>query len=424
MLSKWLFQARKISRRLWVRTALISALAFVSAALAPLAEPVLPQLLVGSIDVEAARSLLDILANSMLAVTTFSLTVMVTAHFAAQNQATPRAHRLLREDTRTQTVLATFLGAFVYALTSIVFLQLGIHSGKGLVILYAVTLFVIALVILAILRWVDHLSSLGSLEETARRVEEAARAAIHRRLRNPFLGAQPLYDADSIADDAIPVTSPRFGYVQHVDAQRIGSVLEELGAAGSLRVLPGDWVNAGDPVLTIERGEVDEKRKAQLIACVTMGDLRTYEQDPEFGVTVLTEIALRALSPAMNDPRTAIAMIHRIVRVFDGLASERPSEATAAVSRLRVPPMDLHRLLDATFAPIAREGANCLEVGLNVQQALMTLAERSDGEVAAAAGNVARFALAHAERALALESDRERLRAGASQAAYAQRVSR
>lgn len=115
--------------------------------------------------------------------TTFSLTVMVTAHFAAQNQATPRAPRLLREDTRTQTVLTTFLGTFVYALTSIVFLQLRIHSGRGLVIRNAITLFVIALVILAILRWGNHLSSLGSLEETARRVEEAARAAIECRLR-------------------------------------------------------------------------------------------------------------------------------------------------------------------------------------------------------------------------------------------------
>src|SRR6056297_4187666 len=123
MISKVFFHAQRVSRQLWVRASLISLLAVLAAAISPLIAPLLPDSVFDKIDESTVRSLLDILANSMLAVTTFSLTIMVTTHLAASQQITPRAHRVLREDPRTQIVLATFVGAFVFAMTGIVMLQ-------------------------------------------------------------------------------------------------------------------------------------------------------------------------------------------------------------------------------------------------------------------------------------------------------------
>ena len=171
MLSQYFYRLRTVSRQLWVRAALISALAIVAAALAPVLSPILPFEIIEKVSEDRVRSLLDILANSMLAVTTFSLTIMVTAHLNASQQVTPRAHRVLREDGRTQSVLATFVGAFVYSLAGIVLIQLELISKEGLPFLYITTLLVLGIVIVAVLRWIGRLALIGSLEETTRKVE-------------------------------------------------------------------------------------------------------------------------------------------------------------------------------------------------------------------------------------------------------------
>ena len=166
MISNLWHHFRRFARKLWARTALVSALAFVAPVLAQGLQILLPEAFLARVDREAVRALLDILANSMLAVTTFSLTVMVTAHLAADQVASPRAHRILREDGRTQTVLATFVGAFIFAVVSIVMLQTGVLGQEELAALYLMTLVVMGLIIITILGWIGHLSGLGSVEAT------------------------------------------------------------------------------------------------------------------------------------------------------------------------------------------------------------------------------------------------------------------
>ena len=121
--SQTVLRILRFGRRLWVRVALMAALAVVAAAAAPLLARMLPEELSQRFTPEAVLPILNILATGMLAVSTFSLNVMVSAHRAAAAQATPRAHRILLADTTTQTVLATFIGAFVYALAAIILFQ-------------------------------------------------------------------------------------------------------------------------------------------------------------------------------------------------------------------------------------------------------------------------------------------------------------
>jgi len=113
------------SRKLWVRVMLFGLLAIAGLGLARLGTLFLPDKLTASVDIASVDRLLNIISNSMLAVTTFSLTVMVSVYRATSTQWTPRIHRLMLEDKTTQNTLATFIGAYVYATVGIVLRETG-----------------------------------------------------------------------------------------------------------------------------------------------------------------------------------------------------------------------------------------------------------------------------------------------------------
>lgn len=103
--------ARFYWRKLHVRVALMGLLAFVALGLTQMGEVMVPAHLAQSVPGASADRLLDIIANAMLAVTTFSLTVMVSVYRSSSSQWTPRVHQLIMEDGVTQNTLATFIGA-------------------------------------------------------------------------------------------------------------------------------------------------------------------------------------------------------------------------------------------------------------------------------------------------------------------------
>src|SRR5690625_4671619 len=125
MISRWQWLLRQLTRRLWVHAGLFSLLAVVAVLITLMAAPYIPVDLPEKIGANAVGSILRILASSMLAVTTFSLNVMVTAYGTATSNVTPRAIHLLMEDTTTQNVLGTFIGSFLFSLLGIVFLSMG-----------------------------------------------------------------------------------------------------------------------------------------------------------------------------------------------------------------------------------------------------------------------------------------------------------
>lgn len=118
-------------RKVWVRVVAFAVLAVLTIAVAQLVAPFIPAAWTISIGAEAVDQILDVLAASMLTVTTFSLAIAISAFAAAASTATPRATALLQEDSTAQNVLATFLGAFLFSLVGIIALQGGYYSSSG-----------------------------------------------------------------------------------------------------------------------------------------------------------------------------------------------------------------------------------------------------------------------------------------------------
>ncbi|MBK1634130.1 DUF2254 domain-containing protein [Rhodovulum adriaticum] len=408
MQSKRLWTLIRLSRRLWVRAALIALLAILAAVAAALFDPIIPAALAARIGENAVMPVLNVLASSMLAVTTFSLSVMVSAHQQASSQVTPRSHRLLLEDTTTQTVLATFLGAFIFALVSIILFRAELYTGAGPVVLFLFTVLVVGLVVLAILRWIDHLSRLGSVDQTIAQLEGRARATLAQTRAAPSLGARPLSGADAIPPAARPVPAPRGGHVQFIDMGALSTIAEREGAEIYIAALPGDFIVAGMPLVHVLSAGSPEAEPIQ--AAFGVQALRSFDQDARFALMVLAEIASRALSPGLNDPGTAIDVIGRLERL---LAECDPPADEVRYPRLWARAITADELVQGAFAAIARDGAGLAEVAQRLVAALHTLRAGDDPGLARAAQAMTSRALAHAEQALVLEEDRAALRAQA-----------
>lgn len=413
-MSRWRWLMAQLTRQLWVRATSIGAMGVLAAILAAVVDRYVPFKMPIAIDTDAINSILTIIASSMLAVTSFSLSIMVSAYGDATTNVTPRATRLVVEDRITQTALSTFLGAFLFGIAGLVVLKTGVYGERGRGVLFAFTIVVIALVVIALLRWIDHLTRLGRLAETTRRVERAAREAIATRLAEPYLGGRPLRDAAEIPAGAVPVPAGMVGYVQHIDMGALSRVCVRHEATLYVQAIPGTFVYEHTPLAWAAGLPDDAKDDVRRAICrgFLVEDVRSFEQDPRFGLAVMGEIASRALSPAVNDPGTAIDVIGRTVRLLSLWAHGRDEAAGAhpAHPAVHVPPLATADLFEDAFMAMARDGASLIEVQLRLQKGLLALSRMGDAAFRAAALAQSEMAAARAAAALGLATDRERLR--------------
>lgn len=413
MVSKWKWLFSLLTRRLWFRASVISLLAILAALASLLVSRFIPTGLAEALGANSVDRILEIIASSMLAVTTFSLSTMVAAYSAATSNVTPRATKLLIEDKTTQNVLAAFVGSFLYSLVAIITLSMGAYGERGRVVLFFMTLAVVMLIVITLLRWIDYLLRLGRVGETTDVVEEATAKAMHARRRTPYLGGRRLEPGlDAAAGGAHPVYSDRIGYIQHVDTAAISRAAKAAGGWVYLVSLPGTFLDPGRPVAWCSGFDTETDFDAILNA-VTIADERSFDQDPRFGLCVLAEIAARALSKATNDPGTAIDVIGRAVRVLAIWAGD-DEEVEPLFPEVWVPDLDVAELFDDIFVPIARDGAGVVEVQVRLHKALAALARTGDPRFIENARRQSQQALERAAMAMDFPNDIGRARAAAA----------
>lgn len=369
MISKWRLFVRELLEKLWVIALLYAILALLTNLAAIGIGPLLPPGLGDKLGSGAVLSVLTILASSMLSVVTFSLGIMVSAFASAAAAVTPRAITLLKTDRTTQRVLATFLGSFLYSLIGIIALNAGVLTDNDRLVLFAVTLVVVAIVVIAILRWIDHLTVFGLMSDSITKVESATQRALTARMEAPYLGGHG--HAGPPPPGAHPIASPAIGYVRYVHMNELQDCAVASNCQIYLAVLPGAFVHPGAPLVYVLGARPDDAKS--ITEAFTIRDTRTFEQDPRFGLAVLAEIAERALSPAINDPGTAIDVLGRAVRLLAILAEDR--DPKLQFPRLWVPPLALAEMMEDVFSPIARDGAGHFGLQIRLQKSLLALAQ-------------------------------------------------
>ncbi|MGJ8618359.1 MAG: DUF2254 domain-containing protein [Sulfitobacter sp.] len=411
-------KTREYTRKLWVRVLIMGLMAFVALGLTQIIETFIPKEIGTTLTGEAADRLLQIIANAMLAVTTFSITVMVTVYRASSTQWTPRVHRLIIQDRTTQNTLAVFIGAYVYALVAIILRELGIYVDERALVLFVMTVLVLAVIVIYLIRWVLHLQTFGSLIDTTRQIEEVTQAMFKDRLENPCLGANAL--TGDVPEDATAIRATQSGYIQHIYPEALNDAAKAHGVELYLTRNIGHFAFLNEPLLmAVKRGEPEdadhdwESLESAVRDNIRLGDLRTYDQDPRFGLVVMGEVASKALSPGVNDPGTAIDVITRIGRILSTYTDEDTQERENKLKYLHVPPLEPEDLIEDGFSALARDGATVVEVQQRLQSVLSGLMRHPDDGLSKAARGAAEMHLRRALEAITFAPDRERVVASA-----------
>ncbi len=367
----------KLAKKMWPKVTLFALLAVVSAFLAFYLRDRIPDDFAYSVDSGTISSILNILASSMLAVTTFSLTVMVQAYSSATTTVTPRATQLVVEDHTAHNVLATFLGSFVFSLLGIIALNAGIYQAKGRIVLFCMTILVVVIILIMLIRWIEHLTKIGRVAETTRQVQAAAEKAFTQRVCAPCLGCNRLDIDREDVDHLEPVYGSEYGYVQFIDIDAIATLAKERQCDIYILAVPGKYVYPQLPLMRLSEALPERTRKA-LAAEFTIADERAFEQDPRFGLCVLAEIAQRSLPPSVADSGTALDVLGRITSVLAGYADAKDDEVVN--ERVWVPALEVEDLFTDAFNAISREAAGMFEVQAKLHKCLRSLAETGDPE--------------------------------------------
>ena len=179
------------------------------------------------------------------------------------------------------------------------------------------------------------------------------------------------------------VSSDRSGYIRFIDTRRLVAIAKHYHV--SIRVLRrvGHFVPSGIPVMMVAKGDrLLPEAVSELLAVFDFGPTRTLQQDVEFGVLQIVDIALKAISPAVNDPSTAITCVDQLSRILIRFASrETPEELLydpPGVVRAYIGWVRFERLLDAAFEQIRMYSKADVAVSLRLLRALGDIAVTTD----------------------------------------------
>ncbi|MFT7052796.1 MAG: putative membrane protein [Psychromonas sp.] len=399
------FLLNRLRDRLWVRPLAVCLLSIAAAFVAKLADGTRLTQLVPVITADSIETLLSIMAASMLVIATFSVASMVSAYASAGSTATPRAFTLVVADDASQNALSTFVGAFIFSIVALTAVKNDYFDRAGIFFLFVLTVSVFAMVIIKFVRWVDSIARLGRLSTTIDKVEKATVIALKRRRDAPTLGAMPVQS--QARGQAVFAAS--VGYVQHIDIGALQTWAEKTQMRVVVAALPGTFA-APDQALAYVRtqsGEQTEIDCGPVVKSFLIGGDRLFDDDPRFGLVVLSEIAGRALSPAVNDPGTAIEIIGTFLRLF--VLWNEPAtpgdENSPKYNRVEVPEISLQDMFDDAFTAIARDGAGTVEVSVRLQKALRSLASLGNAQMRDAAEYHGSLALKRARVGLVMADD-------------------
>ncbi|MGG6240031.1 DUF2254 domain-containing protein [Nodosilinea sp. AN01ver1] len=317
---------------------------------------------------EGARAVLSVIAGSMVtvAVTAFSITIvalqLASSHFG------PRLLRNFMQDQGNQIVLGTFIATFIYCL--LVLRTIRGEDYQLFVPHLSVTVGVLlAMISIAVLIYfIHHASTIIQashvIVDVSHDLEQVTDRLFPETLGRNF--DQQDEGAKDVPTDfeavACPVRSEQTGYMQAIETETLMQVACAEDLVLRVQAFPGDFVMTNSPlVMAYPADRITPATAKQINRAFVMGRELTKQQNVAFPIEQLVEIALRALSPAVNDPFTAIRCIDRLAEGLARLAGrELPSPYRYDQShtlRVIAAPVKFETLADTAFSQIRQYGS-------------------------------------------------------------------
>ena len=372
-----------------------------------------------------ARGLLESIAGSMITVAGVTFSITIVALTLASTQYSPRILRNFMRDRANQTVLGVFLGIYAYCLVVLRTIRGGDDGGvfvPSLAVLVGLGLAFVAIGFLIF--FIHHVASAIQ----ANSILDAASAETLRAVDRVFpaeLGqaadaAQRRDAADLPAGAWVAVPARRSGFIQNVDAEALLAFARERHAIVRMERAIGEFVIEAQPLVAVAGAALDDAAAQALDEAFTIDRQRTVEQDPSFGIRQIVDIALKALSPGINDTTTAINSIDHLGVILSRLAARRIEAAVRADAdavRVVARGPSFASLLGEAVDQIRQNADSNVAVLVRLLEVLGVLAQRTqDAERRRLLREHADLMVETAERSVPALVDRARVRAARTQA--------
>lgn len=336
-------------------------------------------------DAEGASVVLGTIAGSMITIAGVVFSITLVALSLASSQLGPRLLRNFMRDTINQVVLGTFIATFVYCLMVLRTIRRSeqLEFIPHLAVSGGVVLAVVSLGLL--IYFIHHVSLSIQANEVVARVGEELLEGIDRLFPDQIgeesaEGALTPSMPEDFEQEACSVSASCDGYLQLINAEDLMKLAGREDLVLKIEVRPGHYVIKGRPLLLAGPGDrVTKELRADIHAAFVIGNHRTTVQDAEFSVSQLVEVAVRALSPGINDPFTAVACVDRLSSGLCRLA-ERNMPASCRFDeqgRLRVVavPHTFSGIVDTAFNQIRQHARSNAAVTIRLIETINLIAE-------------------------------------------------
>jgi uncharacterized membrane protein len=334
-----------------------------------------------------ASTLLSAIAGSMVTVSGTTFSIIIVALVLASSQFGPRLLRNFMRDFGNQMVLGTFIATFIYCLLVL----RTIRSDAEVVFVPHISVTVslgLALVSVGVLIFfIHHAAHSIQAPYVIRTISQDLEKSIDRLFPSRLGQDRPFdkegHEAEDVPpgfeQEAYPVLSTGSGYIQAIDSQTLFYVAIKYDLLLRLEYRPGAYLMKGlEVVRAWPPQKLDEKLAKKIADCFILGSYRTQEQDIEFDLNQLVEMAVRALSPAINDPFTAMMCTDRLGEGLCRLAArDFPSPFrydTAGNLRVITSTADFPHLVKASFNQLRQYGKESVSVTIRLLEVILLVA--------------------------------------------------
>ncbi|MDX1442606.1 MAG: DUF2254 domain-containing protein [Gammaproteobacteria bacterium] len=331
-----------------------------------------------------ARTLLATIAGSAISVAgvVFSITIVVLNMASAQFG--PRLLRNFMEKAGTQVVLGAFLGTFIYCLIVLGFVreaepQPVISTAVGMVL--GINSFVLLIYFIHMVSVSIQASQI--INDVAARMQDIMRATFPEREETAATESTPDEESENleqrVAEEGAAIPAETAGYLQAIDRERLLEIAMRDDRVIRIPLRPGHFVMRGETLASVLPPEKATDLAGEIHAAIRIGNERSSLHDPEFAIHQLVEVALRALSPGINDPYTAINCIDRLGAMLADLARRQlPSRYLRDKNgRRRVVgnPFTYAGMVDAAFDQLRQQADGNAAVMFRILEVLTRLGE-------------------------------------------------
>ena len=339
-----------------------------------------------SADPQVAQVILSGIATSIMTVVSIVFAILLMTLTLASMQFSPRIIVSFARDRVTQWTLGVFLGTFSYCMAAL-------PAARSLPHPFAPVATVVGAMLLAfacvcwLLFFIHHISHAISVSHIVDRIASETEEMIRQMMPWPYQPPGPSAEhLLHLETWETPVLAAVSGYIRFIDLARLVALSKSYHVKVHVVRRVGQFIPAGTPLLMVYKGDrLSEDKRAEFLGAFDLGPSRTLQQDAEFGVLQIVDIALKAISPAVNDPSTAVNCVDQLSRILILYASrETPASLLydpPGVVRVSLRWIDFDGLLTSAFEQIRLYSKTDIAVSLRLLRALADIASTTSDAV-------------------------------------------